>query len=82
MAEFNYQVISEKGMPMSDGLKVPDYADGMASFQGPHGKIILIRNHEIGHYDKLDKLLKLGFFKRAFTLKLLNSHHSMWKNKS
>ena len=57
---FSYQIISQKGMQMSDGLKVPDYADGMASFKGSNGKIILIRNHEIGHYDKLDKLLKLN----------------------
>ena len=57
---FTYQIISEKGIQMSDGLKVPDYADGMASFKGSNGKIILIRNHEIGHFDKIDKLLQLS----------------------
>ena len=45
---------------MSDGLTVPNNADGMASFKGSNGKIILIRNHEIGHFDKIDKLLQLN----------------------
>ena len=54
---FSYKIISEKGQLMSDGLTVPDYADGMASFQGKNGKIILIRNHEIGHFKTIEKLL-------------------------
>jgi len=57
---FNYKILSEKGQLMADGLPVPDRADGMISFKGTNGKIILIRNHEIGHFYKLEKLLKLN----------------------
>jgi secreted PhoX family phosphatase len=32
---------------MDDGLLVPGMHDGMAAFPGPHGKTILIRNHEL-----------------------------------
>ena len=32
---------------MSDGHLVPDRHDGMGSFSGPNGEIILVRNHEI-----------------------------------
>ena len=41
-----YQIISEKGLQMSDGFKVPGLADGMGSFL-VNDKIILVRNHEI-----------------------------------
>jgi len=54
---FTYSVISEKGQVMSDGLTVPDYADGMASFNSENGNIILIRNHEIGRFKTVEKLL-------------------------
>ena len=54
---FKYKIISKKGQSMSDGLTVPDHADGMASFNGDNGKIILVRNHEIGHYKTIEKLL-------------------------
>ena len=57
MKGFNYSIISEKGQLMSDGLTVPDYADGMASFRGQNGRIILIRNHEIGHFKSIEKIL-------------------------
>ena len=45
-AEFNYQVISRQGQPMSDGQLTPGIFDGMGAFRGPHGTTILIRNHE------------------------------------
>mgnify|MGYP001182937473 FL=1 len=54
---FKYKIISKKGQSMSDGLTVPDHADGMASFKGKNGKIILVRNHEIGHFKTIEKLL-------------------------
>jgi len=60
LSDFNYKVISKKGQLMSDGLLVPDRADGMISFKGNNEKIILIRNHEIGHFYKLEKLLRLN----------------------
>tara|TARA_B100000029_G_scaffold513378_1_gene612817 strand:+ start:99 stop:1379 length:1281 start_codon:yes stop_codon:yes gene_type:complete len=57
MKGFSYKIISEKGQMMSDGLMVPDYADGMASFEGKNGNVILIRNHEIGRFKTIEKLL-------------------------
>ena len=57
MKGFSYKVISEKGQLMSDGLTVPDYADGMASFKGENGTIILVRNHEIGRFKTIEKIL-------------------------
>ena len=57
MKGFKYNIISEKGQLMSDGLTVPDHADGMASFKGKNDTIILIRNHEIGHFKTIEKLL-------------------------
>ena len=44
---FSYKVISRTGDPMSDGLFVPGAPDGMATFQGPKGRVILVRNHEL-----------------------------------
>jgi secreted PhoX family phosphatase len=45
-AEFNYQVISRQGQPMSDGRLTPGIFDGMAAYPGEAGTTILIRNHE------------------------------------
>jgi secreted PhoX family phosphatase len=45
---FSYRVISEAGALMSDGLRVPDRFDGMGSFAAPDGRVILVRNHELG----------------------------------
>lgn len=44
---FSYKIISKKGDPMNDGLRVPGRPDGMGAFKGPDQKVILIRNHEI-----------------------------------
>lgn len=44
---FKYRVISFAGDAMDDGLLVPDKPDGMATFAGPDGLTILVRNHEI-----------------------------------
>ncbi|MDN3646394.1 DUF839 domain-containing protein [Pontixanthobacter aestiaquae] len=44
---FSYKVISKLGDPMSDGLKVPDAADGMGCFDLGNGKLALVRNHEL-----------------------------------
>ena len=57
---FNYKIISKQNQIMSDGLPVPGHADGMISFKGENGRIILIRNHEIGNFYKIEKLLKLN----------------------
>ncbi len=45
-AEFNYQVISVQGKPMSDGRPTPGIFDGMGAYPGEGGTTILIRNHE------------------------------------
>jgi uncharacterized protein len=44
--EFNYEVISVQGRPMSDGRPTPGIFDGMAAYPGPGRSTILIRNHE------------------------------------
>lgn len=44
---FNYRIISHAGDLMDDGLLVPDKPDGMATFEGPNGLTLLVRNHEI-----------------------------------
>lgn len=46
---FSYTVISEFGQVMSDGLHVPDRADGMGCLpiDNAKNKVALIRNHEL-----------------------------------
>jgi uncharacterized protein len=44
---FSYKVISRTGDPMADGFIVPARPDGMATFPGPDGLTILVRNHEV-----------------------------------
>ncbi|MCP3929406.1 MAG: DUF839 domain-containing protein [Bacteroidetes bacterium] len=44
---FTYKIIFEKGQVMDDGLLSPDKPDGMATFEGKGGRVILIRNHEL-----------------------------------
>src|SRR5690606_35389621 len=41
------RVISQLGDPMSDGMPVPDAADGMGCFDLGGGRIALVRNHEL-----------------------------------
>lgn len=45
---FRYRVLSRTGQKMSDGYVVPGKADGMAAFEGEDGRVILVRNHELG----------------------------------
>jgi secreted PhoX family phosphatase len=51
---FSYRVISQFGDLMSDGLHVPDRADGMGCFPLDENRLVLIRNHEL-YPDLLDK---------------------------
>lgn len=44
---FSYTIVSRKGAPMSDGLRVPGAHDGMAAFAGKDGRVILVCNHEL-----------------------------------
>ncbi|MEL6191406.1 MAG: alkaline phosphatase PhoX [Bacteroidota bacterium] len=62
---FTYKIISRHGDKMDDGFYVPGLADGMATFPGPDGKVIIIRNHEVspedveyGPFGKRKELLK------------------------
>lgn len=45
--KFSYKIVSRMGDLMDDGFYVPGAADGMATFAGPAGKTIVIRNHEV-----------------------------------
>ena len=51
-AEFNYQVVSRQGVPMSDGQPTPGIFDAMGAFrpygdgQGTDDRTVIIRNHE------------------------------------
>ena len=44
---FELGVVSRVGTRMSDGFKVPAAHDGMASFAGDDGRIIIVCNHEM-----------------------------------
>lgn len=44
---FSYRIIARMGDPMSDGLVHPDKPDGMATYVGSNGRVILVRNHEL-----------------------------------
>jgi uncharacterized protein len=44
---FSYRIISVRGETMSDGFVVPTRHDGMATFPGPDGMTLLVRNHEV-----------------------------------
>jgi secreted PhoX family phosphatase len=44
---FAYRVIASQGEAMSDGLRLPDRADGMGAFRLDADRIILVRNHEL-----------------------------------
>ena len=43
---FSYQVIGEVGQKMDDGLLLSAMPDGMATFPGPNGLTLIVRNHE------------------------------------
>lgn len=44
---FSYRLISRAGERMTDGFLVPTRHDGMATFPGPDGTTLLVRNHEM-----------------------------------
>jgi secreted PhoX family phosphatase len=45
---FSYRILSHTGNTMDDGFLVPGAPDGMAAFAGNNGRVILVRNHELG----------------------------------
>lgn len=47
-ADFRYLSFGWTGEMMHDGILTPNAHDGMAAFPGGHGRVYLIRNHEVG----------------------------------
>ena len=47
---FSYNIISKYKDKMKDGLRVPNAADGMGCLDGDGDNVILVRNHELGHF--------------------------------
>ena len=47
---FTYKIISKFNDKMSDKLRVPNNADGMGCFKWDKDRVVLVRNHEIGHF--------------------------------
>ncbi len=44
---FSYRILDRTGEVMDDGYAVPGLPDGMATFAGPGGTVIVMRNHEL-----------------------------------
>lgn len=51
---FSYKIISKSGQLMKDGFYVPGNPDGMGTFPGKNGRVIIVRNHELSA-DSFDK---------------------------
>ena len=47
-ADFRYLSFGWTGEVMNDGLATPGAHDGMAAFPAGHGRVSLVRNHEVG----------------------------------
>ena len=45
--DFSYSIVSRSGQLMDDDYLTPARPDGMATFPGPDGTMILLRNHEL-----------------------------------
>jgi secreted PhoX family phosphatase len=58
---FRYQTLSRFGDAMSDGLSVPDKADGMGCFERADGTWALVRNHELLPSDNAGGSLDAGY---------------------
>ena len=59
---FTYQVISQSGDTMDDGLFVPGQPDGMGCFDLGGGHVALVRNHELKGSSALHRNLGPGGF--------------------
>ncbi|MBK6414383.1 alkaline phosphatase PhoX [Sphingopyxis sp.] len=57
---FSYRIVSQLGDTMTDGLRVPDRADGMGCIKLDHGRIALVRNHELQPRHLADGPLPVG----------------------
>lgn len=63
-AGFKCEIISKVGNVMEDGFLVPGGPDGMAAFQGPGSRTILVCNHELN-----PSHVKIGAFGKDLELK-------------
>ncbi len=43
---FSYRIIARAGDMMNDGFYIPARADGMGTFEGKNGRVIIVCNHE------------------------------------
>jgi secreted PhoX family phosphatase len=59
---FSYQVISQSGDTMDDGLFVPGQFDGMGCFALDGSRVALVRNHELKGSSGLHRNLGPGGF--------------------
>lgn len=44
---FRYVILGSAGSELSNGMLTPNRHDGMATFPGPDGTVLLVRNHEV-----------------------------------
>ena len=65
-AGFSYSVISSLNEKMTDGLPVPDRADGMGCFYLDDERVVLIRNHELSPKDKTKTLINKQMLDLAY----------------
>jgi len=49
--DFAYRSFHDTEVPvvLDDGTNLPGRHDGMAAFRGPHGNVVLVRNHELNN---------------------------------
>ena len=71
---FKYKVISQFKDIMSDGLQVPNHADGMGCFKINKNRVALVRNHELGRFEEFN--FKTDHKKSAFAN--VNNIHSIY----
>ena len=62
---FKYKIISQFKDKMSDGLQVPDHADGMGCFGINKNRVALVRNHELGRFEEFN--FNTDYKKSAFS---------------
>ena len=71
---FKYKIISQFKDIMSDGLQVPNHADGMGCFKINKNRVALVRNHELGRFEEFN--FKTDHKKSAFAN--VNNIHSIY----
>jgi secreted PhoX family phosphatase len=69
---FSYKVISSLDNLMSDGLTVPNKADGMGCFKWDDDRVVLVRNHELKPGDIKKSTPQLAEFKSELTYDSFN----------